>query len=53
MRLLLAASLLALSTAVLAAPNPVTQPSKLDPQWQAKTREFYEKSVEIPTVCWP
>jgi acetylornithine deacetylase/succinyl-diaminopimelate desuccinylase-like protein len=51
MRLLLAASLLALSTAVLAAPNPVTLPSKLDAQWQAKTRAFYEKSVEIPTVA--
>ena len=53
MRPLLAASLLALSTAALAQSPPaiVTQPSKLDAGWQAKTRAFYEKSVEIPTVA--
>jgi len=51
MRLLLAASFLALSTAALAAPNPVTQPTKLSPEWQAKTRTIYETSVEIPTVA--
>lgn len=52
MRFLLAASLLALSTAALAQSPPaiVTQPSKLDAEWQAKTRAFYEKSIEIPTV---
>ena len=52
MRLLLAASLLALSAASLAQspPSIVTQPSRLDAQWQAKTRAFYEKSIEIPTV---
>src|SRR5688572_21176637 len=48
----LAALLLAFLVApALAAPNPVTQPSKLDPVWQAKTRAFYEKSVETPTVA--
>ena len=51
MRNILAASLLALSTAALAAPNPVTQPTKLSPEWQAKTRTIYETSVEIPTVA--
>jgi acetylornithine deacetylase/succinyl-diaminopimelate desuccinylase-like protein len=53
MRLLFAASLLALSTASLAQSPPaiITQPSKLDAQWQAKTRAFYEKSIEIPTVA--
>jgi len=53
MRLLLAASLLALSAAAVAQspPSIVTQPSKLDAQWQAKTRAFYEKSIEIPTVA--
>ena len=52
MRFILAASLLALSAASLAqVPAIVTQPSKLDAQWQAKTRAFYEKSVEIPTVA--
>src|SRR5918996_5412462 len=52
MRLMLAASLLALSTAGLTQSPPaiVSQPSKLDAQWQAKTRAFYEKSIEIPTV---
>ena len=53
MRLLLAASLLALSSASLAQTNPaiVTLPTKLDAGWQAKTRAFYEKSIEIPTVA--
>ena len=53
MRFLVAASLLALSTAALAQSPPgiVTQPSKLDATWQAKTRAFYEKSIEIPTVA--
>jgi acetylornithine deacetylase/succinyl-diaminopimelate desuccinylase-like protein len=52
MRLMFAASLLALSTVSLAQSPPtiITQPSKLDAQWQARTRAFYEKSVEIPTV---
>ena len=52
MRLLLAASLLALSSASLAQtiPSIVTQPSKLDATWQAKTRALYETAVEIPTV---
>ena len=51
MRFILAASLLALSTATLAqVPAIVSQPSKLPAEWQAKTRAFYEKSVEIPTV---
>ena len=52
MRLLLAASLLALSTASLAQtiPSIVSQPTKLDVTWQAKTRAVYETAVEIPTV---
>jgi acetylornithine deacetylase/succinyl-diaminopimelate desuccinylase-like protein len=40
-----------LAVPALAVPNPVTQPTKLDPVWQAKTRAFYEKSVEVPTVA--
>lgn len=40
-----------LSAAAIAAPNPVTQPTKLEPKWQAKTRVLYETSVEIPTVA--
>lgn len=47
----LALLLACLSASGMAAPNPVTQPSKLDPAWQAKTRALYEKSVEIPTVA--
>ena len=52
MRLLLAVSLLALSTVATAQPASgiITQASKLEPKWQAKTREIYETSVEIPTV---
>ena len=49
---LVAALLLATvsTTAAVAATDPRTVQSKLDPAWQAKTRAFYEKSVEIPTV---
>jgi acetylornithine deacetylase/succinyl-diaminopimelate desuccinylase-like protein len=47
---------LALLLACLAAPaiagsNPVTQPSALSPEWQAKTREMIKTAVEIPTVA--
>ena len=44
--------LAAVSTASLAQspPSIVTQPSKLDATWQAKTRALYETAVEIPTV---
>ena len=53
MRLLLATSLIALSTVSMAQspPSIVTQPTKLDAKWQAKTRAIYETSVEIPTVA--
>ena len=44
---ILAASL---SSGALAAANPVAQPSKLDPAWQARTRALFEKTIEIPTV---
>jgi len=39
-----------LSASATAAPNPVTQPTKLDPTWQAKTRAMFETVIEIPTV---
>ena len=52
MRFLLAASLIALSTSALSqSPSIITQPTKLDAKWQAKTRTIYETSVEIPTVA--
>lgn len=35
----------------LAATNPVTQPTALSPEWQAKTREMIKTAVEIPTVA--
>lgn len=39
------------STAAFAAPNPVTQPSKLSPEWQKRTRAMFETAIEIPTVA--
>ncbi|MCF2515615.1 M20/M25/M40 family metallo-hydrolase [Sphingomonas sp. G124] len=46
-----AAILLAcLSTAAVAAVDPRTVPTKLDPAWQAKTRTLFEEVIEIPTV---
>ena len=52
MRPLIAALLIAASTASLAQPpSIVTQPSRLDAKWQAKTRAILETSVEIPTVA--
>ena len=47
----LTAVLLALTSTAASAANPVTQPTKLDPQWQARTRAIYETIVEIPTVA--
>lgn len=45
-----AAILLAFASTAAIAASPVTQPSKLDPKWQAKTRALFEQVVEIPTV---
>jgi len=39
-----------LSTATLAATDPRTVPTKLDPTWQAKTRELFKQAIEIPSV---
>jgi acetylornithine deacetylase/succinyl-diaminopimelate desuccinylase-like protein len=39
-----------LSTAAIAATDPRTVPTKLDPAWQAKTRTLFEEVIEIPTV---
>lgn len=38
------------ATTAAAQTNPVTVPSRLEPAWQAKTRDFFEKAIEIPTV---
>src|SRR5688572_22789255 len=46
------AFVLAVSLLATAAPaaNPVTVPTKLSPEWQAKTRAIYKAVVEFPTV---
>src|SRR3954468_18930440 len=38
------------STAALAATDPRTVPTKLDPTWQAKTRAVFKQAIEIPRV---
>ena len=42
--------LASLSAAALAAPSPLTVPTKLDPAWQARTRALFKQVIEIPTV---
>jgi acetylornithine deacetylase/succinyl-diaminopimelate desuccinylase-like protein len=39
-----------LSGTAFAATDPRTVPTKLDPAWQAKTRELFKQAIEIPTV---
>ena len=53
MRFVAAILLATVSTASLAQtpPSIITQPTKLDASWQAKTRQFYETVVETPTVA--
>lgn len=47
-----AATLLALtSSAAIAQSNLVTRPTKLSPEWQAKSRALFETAIEIPTVA--
>ncbi|MCW3798364.1 M20/M25/M40 family metallo-hydrolase [Sphingomonas sp. BN140010] len=50
MRHLIASLLLAATATPALAANPVSQPSKLDPAWQAKVRSFLQQAVEIPSV---
>jgi acetylornithine deacetylase/succinyl-diaminopimelate desuccinylase-like protein len=40
----------AVSTTALAATDPRTLPTKLDPAWQAKTRAVFKQAIEIPSV---
>ena len=49
MRVIAALTLL-LSSSVAFAANPVAGQSKLDPAWQAKTREFLKEAIETPSV---
>src|SRR3954454_173646 len=50
MRKLLAVLLALTATTASAATDPRTVPTKLDPAWQAKTRELFKQAIEIPTV---
>jgi len=50
MRLALALILATASTAAFGA-SPVTQPSKLDPAWQARSKAMFKTAIEIPTVA--
>ena len=49
-RVLAAAVVACLSTAAIAATDPRTVPTKLDPAWQTKTRSLLQQVIEIPTV---
>jgi acetylornithine deacetylase/succinyl-diaminopimelate desuccinylase-like protein len=53
MRLLFAASLLALPAATLAEPPAATlqKAPKLPQQWEVTTREIYKTAIEMPTVA--
>ena len=47
----LAALIVMLSATAASAANPVTEPTKLSPEWQARTRAMFETAIEIPTVA--
>src|SRR3982751_4407290 len=40
----------ALSTAATATVDPRTIPTKLSPEWQARTRDVFKQAIEIPSV---
>jgi acetylornithine deacetylase/succinyl-diaminopimelate desuccinylase-like protein len=50
MRLIVLALLVSAAVPTVAATNPVTEPTKLSPQWQAKSKALFKTAVEIPTV---
>jgi acetylornithine deacetylase/succinyl-diaminopimelate desuccinylase-like protein len=50
MRRFVAIALALCSTAAVAATDPRTVPTKLAPEWQAKTRELFKQAIEIPSV---
>jgi acetylornithine deacetylase/succinyl-diaminopimelate desuccinylase-like protein len=49
-RLSLALLLAFTATTAVAATDPRTVPTQLDPTWQAKTRALFKQVIEIPTV---
>ena len=44
-------ALLLASAAPALAANPVPEPSKLSPEWQAKSRALFQTAIEITTVA--
>lgn len=50
MRLALALLLAAAAAPILAAPSPLTIPTRLEPAWQTRTRALFKQVIEIPTV---
>ena len=50
MRMALGILLAFSATAAVAATDPRTLPTKLEPAWQAKSREVFKQAIEIPSV---
>ncbi len=50
MRFWIAACLVALAAPAMALPNPVAVPTQLDKSWQQRTRDLFQRTIEIPTV---
>jgi acetylornithine deacetylase/succinyl-diaminopimelate desuccinylase-like protein len=50
MRIVLGLMLACSATAAVAAVDPRTVPTKLEPAWQAKAREVFKEAIEIPSV---
>jgi len=44
------AAALSATVAQAATTNPLTVPTKLEPKWQAKTRDVFKQAIEIPSV---
>ncbi|HWJ58350.1 MAG TPA: M20/M25/M40 family metallo-hydrolase [Sphingomicrobium sp.] len=44
-------ALLLSATPLAAAPNPVTQPTRLSADWQVKSKTLFKTAIEIPTVA--
>lgn len=51
MRSIVLALLVTAAVPALAATNPVTEPTKLSPEWQAKSKALFKTAIEIPTVA--
>jgi acetylornithine deacetylase/succinyl-diaminopimelate desuccinylase-like protein len=50
MRITLGIFLAVSATAAIAAKDPRTLPTKLEPAWQSKAREVFKEAIEIPSV---